>query len=82
MKYRIIYILFLPIIYFFLKWTYNSIIMLSSNLNYTKEQLEGSRICVAFWTIILFGYIVFLNDKYKLIDKTMNFLTKKRTFKL
>lgn len=82
MKYRIIYILFLPIIYFFLKWTYNSIIIITDGIQNTMEQNRSSGICGIIWFLLILFYTMYLDDKYKLINKTIKFLTKKRTFKL
>lgn len=85
MKYRVIYLVFLPIVYFLFRWTYYSIIILSERIlkgiKHTEEQIRSSGICGIFWSIIIILYFMYLDDQYKIVNRSIKFLTKERTFK-
>ena len=83
MKYRIIYLLLLPIIYFFIKWSYD--------IFSRYEELESKHVngdfkdqfmcCLSIWIVILVGLSIILEGEYNIFSNLMKFLTKERTIK-
>ena len=83
MKYRIIYLLLLPIIYFFIKWSYDIFSRYEElKSKYVDEDFEDQFMCcLIIWIIILVAISIVLEGEYNIFSNLMKFLTKKRTIK-